>query len=49
MQEAKSCKTPVNPRLKQTGEESTLVDQELYQSAGGKVLSLEPGQTLLLL
>ena len=42
MQDAKSCKTPVNPSLKLTkaNEESTLVDQELYQSAVGKLLYL---------
>ena len=42
MQDAKSCKTPVNPGLKLTkaNEESTLVNQELYQSAVGKLLYL---------
>ena len=42
MQNAKTCKTPVNPSLKLTkaSEESTLVDQELYQSAVGKLLYL---------
>ena len=42
MQDAKSCKTPVNSSLKLTkaNKESTLVDQELYQSAVGKLLYL---------
>ena len=42
MQDAKSCKTPVDPSLKLTkaDEESTLVNQELYQSAVGKLLYL---------
>ena len=42
MQNAKTCKTPVNPSLKLTkaSEESTLVDQELYQSAVRKLLYL---------
>ena len=42
MQDAKSCKTLINPSLKLTkaNEESTLVDQELYQSAVGKLLYL---------
>ena len=42
MQDAKSCKTPVDPSLKLTkaDEEFTLVNQELYQSAVGKFLYL---------
>ena len=37
MQDAKACKTPVNPSL---SEECTYFDQELYQSAVGKLLYL---------
>ena len=42
MQDAKACKTPVNCSLKLTkeSEESTHFDQELYQSAVGKLLYL---------
>ena len=42
MQNAKTCRTPVNPSLKlsKSTEESTHVDQELYQSAVGKLLYL---------
>ena len=42
MQDAKSCKTPVDLSLKLTKatEESSLVNQELYQSAVGKLLYL---------
>ena len=42
MQNAKTCRTPVNPSLKlsKSTEESTRVDQELYQSAVGKLLYL---------
>ena len=40
MQNAKTCKTPVNSSLKLSkgNEKSTYVDQELYQSAVGKLL-----------
>ena len=42
MQDCKSCKTPVNPSLKLTtaNKESTIVNQELYQSTVGKLLYL---------
>ena len=42
MQNAKTCGTPVNPSLKlcKSTEEFTRVDQELYQSAVGKLLYL---------
>ena len=42
MQNAKTCKTPVNSSLKLTkvNEKSNLVDAELYQSAVGKLLYL---------
>ena len=42
MQNAKTCRTPVNASLKliKANEESTYVDQELYQSAVGKLLYL---------
>ena len=40
MKDAKSCEIPVNPSLKLTiaNEQFLLVDQELYQSAIGKLL-----------
>ena len=42
MQDCKSCKTLVNPSLKLTtaNKESTFVNQDLYQSAVGKLLYL---------
>ena len=42
VQDCKSCKTPVNPSLKLTtaNKDSTIVNQELYQSAVGKLLYL---------
>ena len=53
MQNTKTCKTPVNPTLKLTKakDDSTYVDEELYQSAIGKLiyLSQERDQTSPLL
>ena len=42
MQDAKTCKTPVNPSLKLTkaSDDSTNIDKDLYQSAVGKLLYL---------
>ena len=42
MQNAKTCKTPVNPSLKLTKakDDLTYVDEELYQPAVGKLIYL---------
>ena len=42
MQDAKTCKTPVNPSIKLTksNDDSTCIDMEQYQSAVGKLIYL---------